>query len=408
MRNTFIGYYRPSDEDLKDLWENCTFVLDANVLLNLYRYSPDTTSELLKILHKISNRIWVPHQAAFEYQKRRLEVILQQEQSYDEALNFSKKSSGEIKNKLLSSKHPFVSDAAKITKKLDKLFSEIEEKLNESKSQCVSIIDEDFIREKLTNLLDGKVGAPYDTKKYAEIHNAGKDRYDKKIPPGYEDQKNKDNGREYGDLIFWLQTLDYAKETQNPIVLITDEKKEDWWLKSQGKIIGPRPELVKEIKDYSGVPFYMYRVDPFMVHALKFLKQRINPKAINEVRETRYRDDEKLAALNTLPKAWEEYARNRELAATTTLSASLESMYSKNTLREMAERAELLRKELAATTTLSASLESMYSKNTLREMAERAELLRKIVKNENELNSTKKNKISNKNAEDSSTDPDKE
>ena len=34
MRNLFPGYYRPTDNELKELWEKATFIVDANVLLN--------------------------------------------------------------------------------------------------------------------------------------------------------------------------------------------------------------------------------------------------------------------------------------------------------------------------------------------------------------------------------------
>ena len=38
MRDLFPSYYRPTDEEFKELWEKCTFIFDANVLLNLYLY----------------------------------------------------------------------------------------------------------------------------------------------------------------------------------------------------------------------------------------------------------------------------------------------------------------------------------------------------------------------------------
>ena len=42
MRKTFPGYYRPTEAEFRRLWDKCIFVLDANVLLNLYRYSEET------------------------------------------------------------------------------------------------------------------------------------------------------------------------------------------------------------------------------------------------------------------------------------------------------------------------------------------------------------------------------
>lgn len=68
MKKLFPGYYRPSETDFASLWDNCIFVFDANVLLNLYRYSTETSAELIDIMDKISDRLWLPFQVASEYQ----------------------------------------------------------------------------------------------------------------------------------------------------------------------------------------------------------------------------------------------------------------------------------------------------------------------------------------------------
>jgi len=69
MKKTFPGYYCLTEEEFSVLWNTCLFVLDANVLLNLYSYSQETSNELIGILKQISDRLWIPHQAALEYQK---------------------------------------------------------------------------------------------------------------------------------------------------------------------------------------------------------------------------------------------------------------------------------------------------------------------------------------------------
>jgi len=50
VKKTFPGYYRPTEEEFSEHWKNCFFVFDANVLLNLYRYTPATSEPLLTIL----------------------------------------------------------------------------------------------------------------------------------------------------------------------------------------------------------------------------------------------------------------------------------------------------------------------------------------------------------------------
>src|SRR4051812_23289386 len=76
MRKRFPGYYRPTDEEFKENFKNGVFVFDTNVLLNLYRYSKESRKDLVKVLVAVKSRIWLPNHAAFEYQRRRIEVLL--------------------------------------------------------------------------------------------------------------------------------------------------------------------------------------------------------------------------------------------------------------------------------------------------------------------------------------------
>ena len=97
MRKEFSEYYKPTEIEFKALFENCIFVFDANVLLFFYRYSKDTSDKFLELLGKVSTRIWIPHQAAFEYQEDRLGVIHQQSEAYKRIKEQLKSNSDQIK-----------------------------------------------------------------------------------------------------------------------------------------------------------------------------------------------------------------------------------------------------------------------------------------------------------------------
>src|SRR5437016_440727 len=86
MKNLFPGYFRPTEEEFEQLWQDCTFIPDANVLLNLYRYSPETREGLLSIFSAVSDRLWLPHQVAFEFLSNRLGVIDAQTKAYKKAI----------------------------------------------------------------------------------------------------------------------------------------------------------------------------------------------------------------------------------------------------------------------------------------------------------------------------------
>ena len=87
MKNKFSEYYKPSEQEIQEHWKNSLFCFDANVLLNLYRYTPKTRDAFFNSLAKVQERIWVTYQAAFEYQRNRLRVISAQQEAYTEIRN---------------------------------------------------------------------------------------------------------------------------------------------------------------------------------------------------------------------------------------------------------------------------------------------------------------------------------
>ncbi len=131
------------------------------------------------------------------------------------------------------------------------------------------------------------VGEDYNYKQISEIVAEGEFRYKHKIPPGYldEDTKGKIGFQVYGDLIIWKQVIDFAKESKKPIILVNDDKKEDWWIKSGREIVAPRDELIKEITNVAGVKFWMYTFSEFLEKSNKILKTTLDKETINEVKD---------------------------------------------------------------------------------------------------------------------------
>jgi hypothetical protein len=75
VRRGFEGYFRPDDEYFRRIWRNATFAFDANALLKLYRYSDETRQQFFSVLDLIGDRVWLPHQVAFEFHSNRNSVI---------------------------------------------------------------------------------------------------------------------------------------------------------------------------------------------------------------------------------------------------------------------------------------------------------------------------------------------
>ena len=106
-------------------------------------------------------------------------------------------------------------------------------------------------------------------------------RIGEKRPPGYKDG-NKEAGRELGDALLWLQTIEYAAVNKKDVIIITDDAKDDWWQIVRDMQLGPRPELVTEFAERTHRRFFLYQPAKFMEDAKRFLNETPDPKAIEE------------------------------------------------------------------------------------------------------------------------------
>lgn len=288
MRDLFRGYYKPTPEKFTEIWKTCIFSFDANVLLHSYNYTPETQERFFEILSQLNERIWIPHQVAYEYHKNRLYVISDQVKAYTEVENLINTNFTALKEELFKNyrHHPFL-NTQQIIADIETVIENIKGKIRLTANQHPNYLDVDELREVITDLFDGKVGKPYSEEELEHIYQKAEKRFLYKKPPGYKDAK-KPIPRNYGDVILWFQLIDYARLQQKPILFITDDDKEDWWLKYEGETIEPRPDLIQEILSEVGVDsfnFYMYHSDQFIDYAEKFLGLPIRPEAAQEARE---------------------------------------------------------------------------------------------------------------------------
>ncbi|HIC8645982.1 hypothetical protein BAX97_11200 [Elizabethkingia meningoseptica] len=297
MKSKLSEYYKLSESEIKEHWEKDIFCFDANVLLNLYRYSPKTREAFFSLLEKVKDRIWITYQAAFEYQKNRLVVISAQREAYKDIRETLTKKKGEIEAKLNSfKKHPYL-QTTELKKQIESAFDSIGRDLDNLEGKHPDYLETDPVWEKLSTLLDGKVGDDFSKEDLEKLYRDGKKRYDEKVPPGYMDMKEKQNEGNrslYGDIIVWKQVIEKAKapDTDNSIILITDDLKEDWWYKFKGKTLSPRPELIKEFKEETTKRINIYQADKFLEMANKNLSQHTTKEAIQEVRDIRIADEQ--------------------------------------------------------------------------------------------------------------------
>ncbi|WP_415770298.1 PIN domain-containing protein [Pseudomonas sp. LB3P38] len=287
MKSEFPGFFSSAADDIDKMWDECLFVLDANILLNLYRYSDSTCEKLLGVFEALGDRLWIPHQVALEYLNNRLTVIGEQGKVYDDAVKKVEALKRSLEN---HNQHPFVSEVT--LKESLAVFERLVAELIENKRIHDKRISSDEIKDKLGELLDGKVGQVFSRERLEQVLKDGQIRYEQKTPPGFCDAKKftdsvvfDEKCRPFGDYIVWLQILDKAKNDGKPVIFVTGDSKEDWWASFQGKTLGPQPKLIEEFLSIVGFSFYMYPPDRFMERASEYLNQAASEEAVKEIRD---------------------------------------------------------------------------------------------------------------------------
>lgn len=283
MRDKFPGHFRPSSEEFQAIWRECIFAVDANVLLNLYRYSAETRKALEDALLSVADRLFLPHQAAREFLKNRLSVTAGQADEYARAITKIKEISENLAN---TKKHPFLVEQELID--FSSLVPKLLEQLEKQRQAISSRLSNDEILEFVSTTFDSRTGAGFDEDRLKDIEEEGDARYQSETPPGYKDGKKDASGdryRKYGDLIIWKQLIDKSKECAQPVIFITDDKKDDWWQEQSGRTIGPRPELREEFISDTSKNFWMYTVDKFVEEAARAANTTVDESTIAEIIE---------------------------------------------------------------------------------------------------------------------------
>ena len=294
MKNTFFEYYPTNKDAIDEIWNNCIFSYDANVLLNLYRYSTTTRKAFFEIIKALNDNTILPYHSGYEYHKNRRKVIKSQKMAYDKIEEIINSSKNKFITELNTYRKHCLIETKEIIDPVEKTLDKIIKKLKEQKEKHDSLIDNDSINEMITNLFEGKLSDFFLEEELKEIYKEGKSRYEKKIPPGFADFNEKKNDPEeslYGDLIIWKHLIKISKEKQKNIVFVTDDRKDDWWFKDGGETIGAHPVLYREFFLKTEFRIMIYNAEQFIKFASDYAKVEIEKDAVSEISELRKQDE---------------------------------------------------------------------------------------------------------------------
>ena len=302
MKNRFAEYFKPTEAEVQDLWNTATIVFDTNVLLDLYRYDATTRDEVIQIITFYKERLWIPYQVGWEFHRNRKVVIKQNAEAYDRMKNeFCNKIDELLNNaEAMANNHPLLNISE--IKKRSKTFKSAVEKslLLQKKSHPVIDDTNDVVLNTITELFEGRTGENFSEEELYKIYEEGQKRYEKKIPPGYCDKKeknpNKSNKRPcspqelYGDLILWKQIIKWSAEQSVDIILVSSEEKEDWWNIAEDKTKSPRVEMLKEFIEQTHCKILIYSRTAFLENAKKNKDVKVSQRTIKEVEKVKRAD----------------------------------------------------------------------------------------------------------------------
>ncbi|MFG1858928.1 PIN-like domain-containing protein, partial [Actinomadura geliboluensis] len=296
MRELFPGYYPPAEDDVKTFITQGLVVFDTNALLNIYRFTEQARTEYLDTLRLLEDRLWVPHHVGFEFFNNRAGVISDCAAANDTlvtALGVPFEQARAMIDAFAGYRGLSASETEGLVQILDGAAAQILDKLHEIYDFTVSPgtdPDADPILREIETLLDGKIGPAFTEKEAMQATSDGKRRINNNIPPGYAD-RGKPGDKAIGDYLLWAQTIKKAKGGDKPILLVTNDEKEDWvHLTSSGQSLGPRTELVLEMKEKAGQKFHLVTVQMFLAHAKKYLSAHISDSTFDQAASPRRSD----------------------------------------------------------------------------------------------------------------------
>jgi hypothetical protein len=261
MRQRYRHFLSIPKPELDQIWRDGVLTVDANVLLDLYRYHPETRAQLLHALQQFSGRLWIAHQAADEFFKNRNSVITSAYKDYDEAESLLKQALSTVERLRalrLIPKEIVVGVVEDTTQGVDKARAA----LKQSRDSHPDYLNDDPILETILSLFEGAVGAEPTEEQRSRMKQEAERRQSNRIPPGFRDGK-KDGDKPFADYFLWAQVLDRAATGALPIILVTSEKKDDWWETHRGRR-WPRRELLEEAARIAKQRVVIYETDGFL------------------------------------------------------------------------------------------------------------------------------------------------
>jgi hypothetical protein len=290
MREEFAEYYPRTEAELSSLWKEGLVALDANVLLGLYEYPPDVLDAFLNVLKALGDRLWLPHHVGVEYHKNRHKALPKPRQTLKGVQDAVAELRSKVEKLGFPEFHPTLdlveaeerrTTAASAIESISEL---LEAALSKLGSATESPTSDDMVRTQLEAIFAGRIGSPLSIPDLDKAKAEADRRYARKIPPGFRDS-DKDSDSKYGDYIIWKSLLAELKSrTQlSGLLFVTNDRKEDWWIRSGEALLGPRSELIRECLNETSRLVHLYTPSDFLRGASVLLAEPVSASTVAQV-----------------------------------------------------------------------------------------------------------------------------
>ncbi|GAB3958696.1 hypothetical protein GCM10029978_004150 [Actinoallomurus acanthiterrae] len=314
---------------------NALIVLDTNVLLDLYRYTPEARNQILDALRLVAPRLWLPYQVGLEFVRNRRGVIADRtdklrraKTQLDRLLHEAWKDVQGALDGVKSLLDTFAADEAGQAE-LDELinqanFKELIEpwrqtlcaridKLRDSQDIGLNDISggSDPVLPEVTVLYGDRIGlAPSPAELRKHIEQAVEYRYPNKIPPGFLDASKPTALQAAGDYLLWEEMITHVRDTAiwERALFVSGDIKADWYESpgSGSDSRRPWPSLINEFRSRTNADLLIVETKAFFEGITEFLDAKITSSTVEEISRTaeaREKTDDKFEEAVTAEEA---------------------------------------------------------------------------------------------------------
>ncbi|MFF0723076.1 PIN-like domain-containing protein [Micromonospora sp. NPDC003816] len=287
-------------------------VLDANVLLDLYRYTQEPRNQVLAALRMVAQqqRLWLPHQVGLEFVRNREKAVQGRLSNLSAVRRIVEDRFASATRTVIEARNEvayLLREMAHDDQTADSLVAEISEaavqsalkEWRESLTNQLSALRnaenvtlqhvraKDPLLPQIAELFENRIGdPPVEEETRQLVHHAVTYRYPNRIPPGFADQGKGTDLAKAGDFLLWEEIIRHAATLPQPrrVLLVSRDTKEDWYEQDdKGQPVRPWPALHDELQARSNAELLILKPKDFLHGAQTFLGAQFGEGTYEEV-----------------------------------------------------------------------------------------------------------------------------